>query len=97
MCRTVEFSREAQRGAAHHLGYRTMNVFLRGCPGAQQNQRKGVRPESVDVGLLHSARYRKTFVQVIHTHKNGLGLGAESHVADPMNLVHVLGGWGGGG
>ena len=51
VCRTVELSREAQRGAAHHLGYRTMNVFLRGCPGAQENKRKGVRSGSVDVGL----------------------------------------------
>ena len=51
MCGTVALFREAQCGALHHLGYRSVSVFPHGSPGAQQNRRNRVHPGSIVVGL----------------------------------------------
>ena len=51
MCGTVALFREAQCGALHHLGYRSVSVFPPGSPGAQQNRRNRVHPGSIVVGL----------------------------------------------
>ena len=50
MCGTVALFREAQCGALHHLGYRSVSVFPPGSPGAQQNRRNRVHPGSIVVG-----------------------------------------------
>ena len=51
MCGTVALFREAQCGALHHLGYRSVSVFPHGSPGAQQNRRNRVHPGSIVLGL----------------------------------------------
>ena len=65
MCGTVALFREAQCGALHHLGYRTVSVFLQ---GTQQDWRNGVHPGSFAMGLNSSFQ----LVIALETRERGL-------------------------